>query len=138
MDRINLSEIIASKGLKTKEVARELFPDNSYPSLALNRILSGEAVLNADQISRLSLYADIPIGELFSGGKWTAKAKKDLLIFTSGEYRAELDVKAWTSKLYHKDSIYHEFFILSKTIGLNDYINQLEEIIKNGKSNGNS
>lgn len=132
MKKINLEKIIEAKKLDTKEVALELFPNALHPVLALKRILSGEGVLDADQISRFSLFSGIPISELYEGGKWFAKIQGKKHILVSGRYRAELDTDTWTTELYHKDSLFHEFIIHSKSISLCDYIARLDaEISKN-------
>ena len=55
MKTIDLKEIIEKRKLDAKDVAQQLFPGIKYPKLALNRIIAGEAVLDANQISKLAL-----------------------------------------------------------------------------------
>jgi len=124
--KIDLKKIIAVKKLDNREVAQELFPGHKHPKLALDRVLLGEGVLNADQISRFSLYSGIPIAELYSGANWRSSIQDQNHILVSGNYRAELDTVTWTTKLFHKDSLFHQFIIHSSSISLGDYIERLD------------
>ena len=130
MKTINLKKIIEDQLLDKNEIAKLLFPTNAYPVLALNRILAGTAVLNADQISKFSLFSSIPIAELYEGNGWKSTIKKNVHILTSGDYVAELDTSTWTTKIFHNESLFHEFVMVSKSITLSDYIAKLNEVIK--------
>jgi len=132
MKKINLKKIIEVKRLDLKNVADELFPGHKYPKLALDRVLSGKGVLDADQISRFSFYSGIPIEQLWDGAGWRSTMQGQKHILFNGAYRAELNTTTWTTKLFHKDSLFHEFVIHSSSIGLGDYMKMLNtEISKN-------
>jgi hypothetical protein len=133
MRTIKVKEIIETRGLDIKEVARQLFPKNKYPDLALNRVMKGKNVLDADQISKLALMAGIPLSELFSGEAWKALSRKGVHVFTNGDFRAELDSETWMTKVFHKDSMFHESIIHSGSTPLSEYLNQLDLIINNFK-----
>lgn len=135
MRTINVKEIIEVRGLDTKEVARQLFPKNKYPDLALNRVIKGKNTLDADQISKFALLAGIQISELFSGENWKAAQSKGVHVFTNGEFRAELDSETWTTKIFHKDSMFHESVIHSGSTPVSEYLSQLDLIISNYKNN---
>ena len=134
MRTINVKEIIETRGLDTKEVARQLFPKNKYPDLALNRVIKGKNVLDADQISKLALLSGLQLSELFSGENWKATAHKGVHVFTNGEFRAELDSETWITKVFHKDSMFHESIIHSGSTPVSEYLSQLDLIINNFKS----
>lgn len=134
MRTINVKEIIETRGLDTKEVARQLFPKNKYPDLALNRVIKGKNVLDADQISKLALMAGLQLSELFSGENWKSVARKDVHVFTNGEFRAELDSETWITKIFHKDSMFHESIIHSGSTPVSEYLSQLDLIISNFKN----
>lgn len=134
MRKIKVKEIIEIRGLDIKEVARQLFPKNKYPDLALNRVIKGKNVLDADQISKLSLLAGIPISGLFSGENWNAISGKGVHVFTNGEFRAELDSETWITKIFHKGSMFHESIISSGSTPVSEYLSQLDIIINNFKS----
>lgn len=134
METIDVRKIIESRGLDMKEVARQLFPKNKFPENALWRVFRKKGILDADQISKLSLLSGLSVSELFSGGKWKAKSQKGLHVFTNEEFRAELDTDVWTTKLFHNDSLFHEEVMHSHTISLGEYFQKLEAIIENYKS----
>ncbi len=132
MKKIDLGKIIQAKGLDESEVAQQLFPTNAHPKLALRRVLKGDGVLDADQISKFSLFSGIPIAELYTGSEWASSIDQNKHVLTSGDYKAVLDTSTWTTKIFHKDSMFHEFIIHSPTIGLSEYIERLnKEISKN-------
>ena len=73
MNKIDLQQLIEIYNLDKKEIAETLFPGAKYPTLALNRIISGEALLDSDQVSKLALFIGVPIEKLYSGTKWAGK-----------------------------------------------------------------
>jgi hypothetical protein len=133
MKRINLEKIIETRGLNFKEVAGMLFPWNGHPVPALKRVIKGDGVLDANQISLFSQYSGIPIAELYEGHKWSSTIEGHTHILTSGEYSAHLDTKSWTTRIYKKDSIYHEFIIHSPSITLREYMERLDKEINRAK-----
>lgn len=136
MKTIDLDGIIKKRNLDPNEIAKELFPSNRYPRLALNRVLKKKALLNADQISRLSAITGISISELY-GRAWKSSYKKDLHILTCGEFRAELDTTTWITRLYHNGSLCHEEILHSGAIMLNEYISLLDKLTLKFKNDEN-
>lgn len=133
MKKIDLKKIIKAKQLDEKEVAAELFPTHKHPKLALDRVLAGEGVLDANQISRFSFYTGIPISELYSGADWKSTIKGHTHILVSGHYTAKLDTSTWTTEVFHKDSLFYEFIIHSASISLSEYIEKLNSVISKNK-----
>lgn len=134
MRKIDLKGIIDSRGLDAKEIAKQLFPKNKYPDLALNRVLKGINVLDADQISKLALISGLKISELFSGENWkSGKQKGDILTLSNGEYMVELNIQSWVAKVYHNETMFHEEVLSQKTIPMNDFLAQIDMIINNFK-----
>jgi hypothetical protein len=133
MKTINLKEIIEKQNLDTKEVAEQLFPNNKYPKLALDRVLSGKAFLDTNQMSKLSMLTGIPIEKLYSGSEWKPSNQKGIHKFTNGEYVAELDTKTWITKIYKNDSLFHEAIISDGSIALSVYLSELTSIINKNK-----
>lgn len=132
MSTFNLHEIIDKQGLDKKEIAKELFPTNSYPVLALKRILKGEAFLDTEQLSKLSQLTGISVAELYSGGAWKGSSdKENELTFKSGNYKAVLNTQTWVTKIYHNDSLFHDKVIHGGSIKLSKYLSTLTEIIDN-------
>jgi hypothetical protein len=129
MQTINLKRIIEKQDLKPKWVAEQLFPENKYPKLALDRVLDGKAFLDTNQVSRLSAITGIPINFLYSGGEWEMKSTENKISFTSDDYLAELNTQTWKTEIYHKGSIFHETLIHSEGIPLGEYLSQLTNLI---------
>lgn len=118
---------MSSAEIDETEMASILFPKVKYPKMALKRILSGEAVLDADQISRLALFLDTSIDKLFSN--WKASYKKGSHKFTMGVYTAELDSATWVTKLFKSDALIHETILSNAAITLSEYIELLNKVV---------
>lgn len=137
MKTIDLQAIIDAKQLDVKEVAQQLFPTNQYPRLALNRVLAGKALLDAAQISKLSLLSGVDIGDLYADNNWEAESKNGLHTFTNGDWTATLDTTTWLTKIFHKTSMKHESVIHSPNTPLSEYIQALNNVILNINQNEN-
>ena len=93
MSKIHLKSILEAHGVDPKKAAEVLFPKNMYPYLALNRVMKGKALLDSDQISALAFLLGVPIQSLFDKANWSITSSKEgIIIFTNGEYEAELDM----------------------------------------------
>ena len=129
MRTIDIKKVIDSAGLDFKEVATQLFPKNKYPDLALNRVIKGVNVLDADQISKLALMANVPISGLFSGEEWKAVSKGKIHVFSNGDYKVELDPETWISRIFHNGSLFHESVIHSGSTPLSEYLENIDILI---------
>lgn len=131
MNTLNLKNIIETNGLDKTEIATELFPSNSYPMIALSRVIKGESQLNAEQISRLSLLTGIPISNLFDGAKWKSvvQAPSTCIVFESESYRAELNMETMTSKIYDKDSLIHDSIVSDRFLPMSEYLQNIDNLI---------
>ena len=129
MQTINLDKIIKDSSLTKKEVAQQLFPGNKYPTLALNRIIADEAVLDANQISKLSMLLGVSIDQLF--GSWKVTSHERVHTFTNRDYRAELDGITWRFKIFDNNSLFHEEVIFPPGITINDLLSLLNTLIQN-------
>ena len=131
MSTINLEKIIKDRKLDKKELAQNLFPGNKHASLALNRVVKGDGFLDSNQISLLSTLTGIPIGELYTGKEWSVGSeKKNLLVFTLGLVRAELNTETWVTKVFKKGTLFHESVIHSGSIALSTYLENLSHIVE--------
>jgi hypothetical protein len=138
MQTINLKKIIEAQNLDVKDVAEHLFPGNKYPKLALDRVLTRKAFLDSNQVSRLSMLTGIPIELLYSGGDWATKCSDSTITFSSGDFVAELNTDSWVTKIYHKDTIFHEGLVHGRNIALSIYLEELTNlIIKYNKNEAN-
>lgn len=127
---INLRELIEQRGLKTREVAEFLYPDNKFPRVALQRVLDGKALLNSEQVSRLATWLGISTDGLYKGG-WSSEFEGETCILTNGNYRAELSIRTGETKVFHLGALFHEIILHDPAISLSQYVELLNAIIKN-------
>lgn len=132
MNKINIKKIITENNLDKKEIAQHLFPENKYPSLALNRVISGEANLDSDQISKLALMTDLSINDLY-GIKFSIKSADKKMFMSFEDFKAELCLKTWSTKVFHKGSLFHEEILHRSSIALSEYLDELTNIINKFK-----
>lgn len=129
MQKIDIPQILADTAVDKKEIANLLFPNLDYPILALNRIVRGEGVLDADQISRLASYLQVDINSLFSGN-WRQESKQNTHTFKRGDFIAELNTLTWVTKIYHNSSLFHESILHSGSTPLSEYFSKLDQEIQ--------
>lgn len=138
MQTINLKQIIKDLNLSKNDIADELFPAHKFPKLALKRILGEQAVLDADQISRLSFITGIPIGELYASPEFRMESEEDEVRFTIGEFKAILNTKTGITKIYDGESLFHDSLINPGPTQLSVYLNEINTLITKHKSNEQS
>ena len=129
MKTIDITKIIQDHNLNAKELAASLFPLHRFPHMALTRILQGKGVLDANQISLLSEITGQSINSLFNQSEWVAQSREGIIFFSSGDFRAELDMEKNTSKVFHKDSIFHETILHTTSIPLSEYLKEISESV---------
>ena len=134
MRAIKLDQIIKERGLSTKDVAILLFPHVGHPMNALYRILNGDAVLDANQISRLAAYLNVEISELFDGGGWEGTQDKHVLTLVASDYRATYDRQTGSVSLYHNSSLFHTEVLVTAAITFIEFIEYLDTLIINHKN----
>jgi len=129
MKTIALDKIIEKKKLDKKDLAQRLFPGNKYASLSLNRVIKGDGFLDSNQISLLSELTNIPINELYENNDWRSESTNGVIVFTSKDYRAELNIKSNLTKVFKNGSLFHESIIHSGSVPLSEYLDKLAEVI---------
>ena len=125
MKTIELQKIIQDHQLDVRDLAKELFPSHQHPSMALTRIIQGKGVLDANQISLLAELTGQSVNALFNQEEWIASSREGIIFFSSGDFRAELDMDKNTSKVFHKGSIFHETVLHSTSIPLSEYLKEI-------------
>jgi hypothetical protein len=132
MKKIDLESFLAFHSLDHNDVSHQLFPNNKHPRLALNRVMSGEALLDSEQISKLALLAGVDISQVYTGKKWKMTNRDGAFEFVNGNYKAilYLEKDKGLTQLFHNDSLFHESVLHSGSIALSDYLKELESIIK--------
>lgn len=131
MSKIDIKAILEKYSLDKVDTASALFPGNKYPSIALTRVINGEAYLNSEQMSKLSAMLGVTVDSLYTDKAWQASSKQPgVMKFERESYTAELDTATWITKVFLMDSILHESIIHSGAIPLSDYLAAIDEIIK--------
>ena len=125
MKSIDIAKIIQDRNLNAKELAASLFPLHRFPDMALTRIIQGKGVLDANQISLLAELTGQSVNALFNQAEWIASSRDGLIFFSSGDFRAELDMERNTSKVFHKNSIFHETILHTTSIPLSEYLKEI-------------
>ena len=89
----------------------------------------GDGFLDSNQISLLSELTGIPINELYENNDWSSESTNGLIVFTSKDYRAELNIKSNLTKVFKNGSLFHESIIHSGSVPLSEYLDKLAEVI---------
>jgi hypothetical protein len=131
MLKIDLVKIIESNQLDFNKISDLLFPMHKYPDLALRRVLKGDSLLDANQISRLATYLDVSVNDLFTVGGWKSQIEDGFIYFESGQYEAFFNRDNWTCQVFHKKKLLHERVIVNPAISLKEFISYIQTIIEN-------
>lgn len=133
MKTIDIKKVVYDADLNFNDVAGHLFPDNKHARLALNRVISGDSSLNTEQISKLALLSGLSISQLFGETGWSTRAKSGVYTLTCAEFTATLDMSNWVTKIFHKDSLFHDAVLSAPNTPLSEYIELLNNQIINYK-----
>ena len=132
---IDVNKIIEHYNLDKDKVAEALFPNNRYKKIALDRILTGKAVIDANQINALSNMIGILPQELYMISDWKGTFENKCIVLKQNEYTAKINHNGAFLSLYKNDDlIYQEINALN--ISLDNLINHLDNLIKKLQNNG--
>lgn len=129
MSTIDLEKLIESAGVSRAEIAELIFPQNKHKDKAIKRVISGESELTASQVVKLSTYFGLNVSDMFEGIWQHARATNGMLTLVKGDFKAQLDPKTMTSKLYKK-GIYKDTIIHSSSVTLSKYVEELNKLTK--------
>lgn len=128
--KFDITKVIEYFGLDVNSVAEALFPNVRYKKLALDRVLKGEATINAEQLQALADLAGVLTGDLFSIDSWKGSTENGCLTFIKGDFKAKLNYNGVWLSLYKDDKlIKQEMFTPNMT--LEDFINHITTLITN-------
>lgn len=127
MAKIDLKKILEDSEVMAAEAARVLFPNNTYPDMAIRRVLTGESELNASQIISLSKLLNCEPGDLFKSN-WRAKMKGKMQVYTNSGYTAIFDPETFNTEVHGPEGILCEFQS-DRDILMRHYIALLEHTI---------
>jgi len=124
----DLDAVFKQYDLQAAEIAILLFPGNLHPRKALNRALKGAYVLDANQIARLAEFIGVDVNALYSPNWMTKPSKGHVLNFQNGEYFAELNTVNLTTRIFHKNTLFHTLLLSPESITLREYFLTLNKI----------
>lgn len=128
--KFDITKVIEYFGLDVNSVAEALFPNVRYKKLALDRVLKGEATINAEQLQALADLAGVLTGDLFSIDSWKGSTENGCLTFIKGDFKAKLNYNGVWLSLYKDDKlIKQEMF--TPNMALEDFINHITTLITN-------
>lgn len=136
MAKIDIYKFIDEHGLDRKEIETLLFPTAKHPYYALNRVAKGEGLLDSEQIFKLAERAGVSVSDLYDHNQWkfhSGNDDPDRMFFENGDYKAILDRKTWITKIFRKDSMFHESVISPGTTALSVYLGELDRIVEENK-----
>ena len=133
MEKFSIKRVTEVYKPDLDELAKALFPTVTYPKLAFNRILKGEANLDSTQISILASYLGVSVSELFtvedSGWHMSSCTGDSRLIFTKGDYKATLCGQSLTILKCDERIAALTFLVNKEAMSLEDFIKLLDEKI---------
>lgn len=107
----NLQKIIDAKKLDKTELAKSLFPKNSHPVMALDRVLNGLVELSAEQYRVLSNLTEIPLGFLVSQDWLIGSEKPEEIYFLRGDVIVKLRTKDYITVIHqYKEGEYRPIY----------------------------
>lgn len=132
MSAFNINTLISKYNLDEDTLAKELFPDNKFPKIALARITSGVSYLDTSQLAILAKITNLKISDLFVNEEWTKVITNEKIIFYKNKFRVELDFETLISDIYFGEKLMSvETLIADKNIKLSEYLKLVNEVITN-------
>lgn len=127
----NINKVIEHYKLDTNEVAEALFPHVRYKTLALNRVLKGEAYLDTQQIEVLAKLAGVLIQDLFTFNDWKGGYEDGCIIMVRGEYKVKLNYNGVYMTLTKGPKVITQEIVCPANISIDDFISHIDSLIKN-------
>lgn len=137
MKQFNINRIIERHGLDTEETAKILFPHVKYPKQAFDRVLKGEADLDASQIEMLATHAGVLVNDLFTLEEWKGSQEDGCMTLQKGEYKAKLNYKGVFVTIYKKDKVIKQIVTNTHEMKISEFIEFLNNninIYENGSN----
>jgi hypothetical protein len=126
----NINKIIEHYKLDVNEVAEALFPHARYKTLALRRVLKGEAFLDSQQIEKLANLIGVLIQDLFAFDDWKGRTEDGCLIMIKGEYKVKLNYNNTYMTLTRGSQVIAQEIVSPVNISLEDFISHINSLIK--------
>lgn len=127
----DINKVIERYKLDTNDVAEALFPHVRYKSLALNRVLRGEAFLDTEQIQALANLAGTLVQDLFTFNDWKGSNENGCLTLTRDDYKVKINYNGTYVTILKGSRVIAQEITGPKHISVNDFISHINSLIKN-------
>ena len=134
----NINKIISHYKLDVNEVDEVLFPHVRYKTLALNRILNGEAYLDTQQIEKLAEYIGVFVHELFTFDEWKGTYEDGSITWAQGEYKVKLHYNGTFLTMYKGTKAIYQELESPKNTTVEEFISHINLLTKKFKQNGSN
>lgn len=135
MEKFNINRVIEYFKLDEEDVAEALFPHIRYKKMALDRIKRGEANIDTEQLKALADLAGVFVSDLYNCNEWKGTVENSCLTFVKGTFKAKLNYNGVYLTVYDGATVINKM-MTSGNLQIDDFINLLDNIIKNYQENG--
>lgn len=129
LEQFSLQKLVTEFNLNPAELAKILFPHVKYPILAFNRVLSGEASLDTDQLQNLASFLGMFVSELFNVEGWKSKSQPGQLFFMKDKYNAICHVTTGVISLFCEGDIVDTYIMSPGLTSVSEFINSINKQI---------
>lgn len=126
----DINKIIEYYKLDINDVAEALFPHVRYKTLALNRVLKGEAFLDTLQIEKLAKLIGVFVQDLYTFDDWKGSHEDNCMTWINGEYKVKLNYNGVYLTLIKGSKVVHQELIGPKNVSIEDFISHINSLIK--------
>ena len=126
---IDIDSVCQEVGLDISFVAKQLFPTNQYPALALRRVMVGRGELNASQIQRLASIANLDPGDLFFPAPWKMRTRRGEVYLITSKYQVRISTDTGEAELMENGTLRCTTVLVLGAMTLSDLLGEIEKII---------
>lgn len=130
MEKFDVNKIIEQYGIDVHDLAKHLFPNVKYPSLAFGRVLKGEANLDIEQVSILAKYIGITMADLVANVSWRSGFENGFMTLTKGDYKVEFNPNIAIIKIYKQEQLVDNVIADTSHLSFEEFINKIDNLIK--------
>lgn len=130
MEKFDINKVLEFYKPDLDAVAKVLFPHNNFPQAALNRVLKGPTVIDANQIATLAKYLGVLVSDLYNiDSNWKGSFKAGYLTFTNGDYKAVVNYKGSFVTIYKNNEIIAQELVAT-SMSVENFIQYINNLIK--------
>lgn len=136
MSHIDLHRISKHYGLSYNILADILFPTAKYKKKALDRVKSGEANLDIEQVCTLADYLHVSVDTLVVNPSWKGSRENGYIIITRDSYKLIFNKDGFYYSVYDGDTLIDRIVEDLSPLTLEAFINHINNLITNYENDG--